>query len=239
MALVVLAACAAVAIRTVPGILRTSPAPSASPASAGPHSASLPLGGRSSATLRVSTGTPALTIKMARLGATGPLLRVSTPAASSPPRLRAAGAGGSTVIDVSAQRAAAITVTLNAAVSWRLDLASGTTRTVADLRGGTVTGIVVSKGSDVIELTLPRPHGSVPVRLAAGASQLLVSLPAGVPARVTAAAGAGAISLEGHDHARVRNGTVLTTAAWASVSDRYDIDATAGAARIAVTTRDG
>ncbi len=235
MAVVLLAACAAVAVRTVPAILRSSP--SASPASTAPHGASLAIGGRSSATLRVITGTPALTIRMADLGAHGALLRVSTPAASSPPRLRAAGPDGSTVIYVSTKRASAITVTLNAAVSWRLDLASGTTRTVADLRGGQVTGIAVTKGSDVIDLTLPRPRGSVPVRLAAGASQLLLSLPSGVPARVTAAAGAGAISLDGRNHTSVPDGTVLTTPAWAADRDGYDIDATAGAARIAVTTR--
>jgi hypothetical protein len=100
-----------------------------------------------------------------------------------------------------------------------------------------VTGIAVTKGSDVIDLTLPRPHGSVPVQLAAGASQLLLSLPDGVPARVTAAAGAGEISIDGRNHTGVRSGTVLTTAAWVPGAAGYDIDATAGAARIAVTTR--
>lgn len=239
MAAVLLAACAAVAVRTFPALLHASPSASPSPSSSVPHSASLPIGGRSGATLRVITGTPALTIRMADLGAGGALLRVTTPAASSPPLLRAAGAGDGTVISVSARRASAITVTLNAAVSWRLDLASGTTRTVADLRGGKVTGITVTKGSDVIDLTLPQPRGTVPVRLAAGVSQFLLSLPSGVAARVTAAAGAGEISLDGARHARVPDGTVLTTPAWASHADRYDIDATAGAARIAVTTRAG
>jgi hypothetical protein len=239
MAAVILAACAAVAVRTVPGILHASPAssPSPSPSPTAPHSASLAVDGRSRATLQVVTGTPALTIGMADLGASGTLLRVTTPAGSSPPRLRTAGTGGATVIYMSTKRASAITVTLNAAVSWRLNLASGTTRTVADLRGGTVTGIAVTKGSDVIDLTLPRPHGSVPVQLAAGASQLLLSLPDGVPARVTAAAGAGEISIDGRNHTGVRSGTVLTTAAWVPGAAGYDIDATAGAARIAVTTR--
>jgi hypothetical protein len=99
-----------------------------------------------------------------------------------------------------------------------------------------VTGIVVTKGSDVIDLTLPRPYGSLPVQLAAGASQLLLTLPSGVPVRVTATAGAGAISLEGRDHIGVPDGTVLTTAAWASGKTGFDIDAIAGAARITITT---
>jgi hypothetical protein len=141
------------------------------------------------------------------------------------------------VIDLSTKRASAITVTLNTAVIWQLNLASGTTRTIADLRGGQVTGITVTKGSDVLDLTLPSPHGSVPVKLAAGASQLLLSLPSGVPARVAAAAGAGRISLDGVTHVGVPSGTVFSTPTWKAGADGFDIDATAGAARIIVTTR--
>ncbi len=65
------------------------------------------------------------------------------------------------MVSLSAAQASAVTVTLNAAVSWQLDLAAGTTTTVADLASGRVAGIVVTKGSDVIDLTLPRPDASV------------------------------------------------------------------------------
>jgi hypothetical protein len=229
MAAVVLAIFVAIVIRSIPG--GSAPLPL-------PHSASLATDGRSSATLQVVTGTPALTIGVASLGVTGTLLRVTTPAGSTAPQLRVADdTGGNAVISVSATRASAITVTLNAAVSWQLDLASGTTRTVADLRGSQVSGIAVTKGSDVIDLTLPQPRGSVPVRLAAGASQLLLSLPSGVPARVTAASGAGEISLDGQVHTGVPGGSVFTTPTWAASKPGFDIDATAGAARVTVTAR--
>ena len=79
-----------------------------------------------------------------------------------------------------------VTVTLNAAVSWRLDFAAGTERTVANLRGGRVAAITVAAGSDIVDLTLPRPRGTVPIRLTGGASQFLLSLPA-----------AGEVSLDG------------------------------------------
>ena len=233
MGAVLLAACAAVAIRTI-----GSGSPSSPPESrTSQHSVSLPAGGRAAATLEVVTGTLDLTIGVADLRASGTLLRVTTPAGSPAPRLRAAGQGTSTVIYLSATDASAVTVTLDATVRWRIDLAGGTTRTVADLRGGQVAGIAVTKGSSVIDLTLPQPRGSVPVRLAAGTGQLLLSLPSGAQARVTAAAGAGEISLEGRKHAVVRPGAVYTTPAWAPGAPGFDIDATAGAARITVTTR--
>ena len=232
MAAVLLGACAALVARSIPSSSTPPPAP---------QGASLPADGRSSATLDVATGTLVLTIGVANLG--GTLLRVSTPGGTPRPQLRAAGgdsmvrSGKDALIYLSAADAPAVTVTLNAAVSWRLDLAGGTKRTVADLRGGQVAGIAVTKGSDVIDLTLPRPRGSVPIRLAAGASQFLLSLPSGVPVRLTAARGAGEVSLAGRDHVHVAVGTVFTTPGWAAGAVGFDIDATAGAARVAVTAR--
>jgi hypothetical protein len=230
MGVVLLAACTALVARTVH---RSSPAPAL------PHVASLAADGHAGATLQVIAGTPTLTIGVANLGVTGTLLRVSTPPASPPPQLRTTGGPGNPVVSVSAADAAAITVTLNAAVSWQLDLAAGTTKTVADLVGGRVAGIAVTKGSDVIDLTLPRPDGNVTVRLAAGASRLQLSLPGGVPARVSAVAGAGEVSLDGQDHVGVAAGSVFTTPGWSAGIAGYDVDATAGASRITVTTQAG
>jgi len=235
MAAVLLAACTAIVVRTIPKGSPAAPAPA-------PHAASLPADGRSRATLHVVTGTLVLTIGVADLGASGTLLRAVTPAGSPPPQLRLAGGGATArsgknaVIYLSAKDASAVTVTLNAAVSWQLDFAGGTRRTVADLRDGQVSGVAVTKGSSVIDLTLPRPRGSVPVRLAAGTGQFLLRLPSGVPVRVTAAAGAGEVSLGGRDHTRVAIGSVFTTPGWAPGMTGFDIDATAGAARVAVTT---
>jgi hypothetical protein len=207
-----------------------------------PHSATLAVDERPDATLDVLTGTAALKIGTANFGVGGALLRVSTPKGGPPPHLRetvngAAPPGRDTVVDLSAPGAAAVTVTLNAAARWRLVLGGGTTRTAVDLRGVQVTSVAFTTGSDVISLILPRPRGSVPVKLAGGASQFLLSLPGGVPARVTAAGGAGEVSLAGQDHVGVGGGSVFTTPGWAPDAAGYDIDATAGAARLAVTAR--
>lgn len=84
---------------------------------------------------------------------------------------------------------------------------------------------------------MDRPWFLMLVAAAAGASRLQLSLPGGVPARVTAAAGAGEVSLDGQDHVGVAAGSVFTTPAWAPGAAGYDVDATAGAARITVTTQ--
>jgi hypothetical protein len=206
---------------------------------AGPHTAALAADGRPGATLDVLTGTAELRIGTADFGAGGALLRVSTPGGGPPPYLResAAEPGQDTVVDLSAPGASQVTVTLNTSVRWRLALGGGTTRTTADLRGARVTGIAFTAGSSVISVALPRPQGRVPVQLAGGASQFLLSLPVGVPARVTAAGGAGEVSLAGQDYVGVAGGSVFTTPGWAGSAAGFDIDATAGAARVAVTAR--
>ena len=224
----------------VAGVVAAGLLTACSSAPSGPHTVTLTAAiGQSDATLNVLTGTALLTIGMADFGAGGSLLRVSTPAGAPAPHLRDATAqpGAGTVVDLSAPGASSVTVTLNTAVGWQLNLGGGTTRTSADLRAGQVTGIAFTAGSDVISLALPRPHGSVPVRLAGGASRFLVSLPSGVQARVTTAGGAGEVSLEGDEHTGVAGGSVFTTPGWAADAAGFDVTATAGAAQVAVTAR--
>jgi hypothetical protein len=208
-----------------------------------PQTASVPADGNTSATLEVVTGTRLLSLRVANLGGTsGTLLRASTPRGEPVPQLRAARTGATgrsgpkELIFLSGSGGAtAVTVTLNAAVSWRLDFAAGTQRTTADLRGGQVAGISVAAGSQIVDLTLPRPGGTVPISLTGGASQFRLSLPAGVPVRVTTAGGAGEVSLDGATHVGVAGGSVFTTGGWAAGAAGFDVDATAGAARVIVS----
>jgi hypothetical protein len=204
------------------------------------HTVSLDTDGRTQATLEVLTGTTVLEIGMADLGAAGSLLRVVTPPGAPAARLQTDdGADGGSVVDLTASNAPTVTVTLNTRVRWQLELGGGTSRTSADLRRGQVTGISFTAGSSVISLALPRPHGTVPIQLAGGASEFSLSLPSGIPAQVTAGGGAGEVSLEGADHVGVAGGSVFTTAGWTPGGAGFDINATSGASRITVTARAG
>src|SRR5580658_8427050 len=135
------------------------------------HVASMPVAGRTSATLEVTSGTPVLTIGVAKLG--GALLRVSTPdyapvrpvlSGSGPVVLSLDGASSSGPAPKGGGYA--VRVVLNSAVMWNLDLAGGTQRTAADLRGGRAGQITVTAGSDILDVTLPRPTGTTARRRA-------------------------------------------------------------------------
>lgn len=217
------------------------------PGSAAPGQATVTGGGLASATLRVLSGTSLLSVRVGNLGGRdGTLIRVATPAGDPVrPQLQKTGSGNATVVRLSlapgtasgsaASPAAPVTVTLNAAVTWGLLFAGGTQRTVVDLRGGRVTALAFTAGSSVVDVTLPRPHGTVPLLLTGGASRLLIRLPAGVPARVTAGGGAGEVTLDRTTQTGVAGGTMLTSPSWPTAGPRVDVDAVSGAALISVT----
>jgi len=207
--------------------------------SASSHVVSLSAGGRTSAALEVTAGTPVLDVSVARLP--GTLLRVSTPddapvrpvlSGSAPIVLSLAGAAA---VGGDHGGGYAVSVVLSSAVVWSIDFAGGTQRTDADLRGGKVGGIAVTAGSDILDVSLPRPAGTMPFLLAGGVSQFLLSLPGGVPAQVTVGAGASYVSVDDQDRIGVAGGTVISPPGWATATSRFDIDATSGFSRLTVS----
>ncbi len=209
--------------------------------SASSHVASMPRGDRPSAALKVTAGTPFLDVSMGKLG--GTLLRVSAPddapvrpvLSGSPSALIVLSLAGASGQGHGQGSGYVVRVVLNSAVTWSLDLAGGTQRTEADLRGGKLGGIAVTAGSDVLDVSLPRPAGTLPFLLAGGVSQFLVSLPGGVPARVTVGGGASFVSVDGQNLTGVAGGTVLTPPGWATATSRFDIDATSGFSQLTVS----
>jgi hypothetical protein len=208
--------------------------------SAPTHVASMSRGDRTSAALKVTAGTPFLDVSVGKLG--GTLLRVSTP--DDAPVRPVLSDSGVIVLSLTGASAAggggqgpgyAVRVVLNSAVTWSLDLAGGTQRTEADLRGGRVGGIAVTAGSDVLDVSLPRPAGTLPFLLAGGVSQFLLSLPGGVPAQVTVGGGASFVSVDDQNLTGVAGGTVLTPSGWTTATSRFDIDATSGFSRLTVS----
>jgi hypothetical protein len=233
-----LAACSS----ATPQQLRIPVTTTATAPAANSHTVSMTVGGRTRASLDVLTGTTVLTIGTANFGPGGSLLTVTTPAGTPVPQLSASdpdGTGNGTLVDLSAPNTPAVTITLNADVSWQIELDGGATRTDVDLRGGQLSGIAFNAGSSLVTLALPRPHGSVPVQMIGGASEFQLSLPTGVPARVTAGGGASEVSLEGQEHTGVAGGSVFTTAGWAPGVTGFDIDASAGVSQITMTARPG
>jgi hypothetical protein len=205
-----------------------------SPSSA-PHTVTLAANARQSATLAVVSG--ATTVTVSATAMPGQLLRVWTPANSGVrPQVVQTGGRVQVFLDSTGQSGpSAVVIQLSSAVRWDLQFSGGAAQTLLDLGHGKIGAIDFTAGSSLISMTLPRPAGTTTITLAGGASQVSVSIPAGVPARLRLYGGAGTATVGGHTYVGVGGGTVLTPADWASAAERYDVTAPAGVSTISVT----
>jgi hypothetical protein len=132
---------------------------------------------------------------------------------------------------------AALRIVLNSRVIWRLVFTGGASLMSVDLGAGRFGGADFAAGSALITMRLPEPDGTVTVVLAGGASQVSLSIPAGVAARLRLDGGASSATIGNLTYTGVAGGTMLTMPGWASALSRYDIDAPAGVSAISVTSR--
>ena len=215
----------------------TSPPSGARDASnaAGGHIAQLASTGQHDATLAVVAGAATLTVTAAAIP--GSLMRASTPGNSSVrPELVSSPSRVQMYLLTTGQRGpGAVSIELSTAVAWQLQFSGGTSQSFLNLSNGQVAGIDFTAGSNLIQMTLPRPAGTATITLAGGASQVDLTVPPGVAARLRLDAGASAATLAGQTHNGLARGTVLSSPGWAEAASRYDIVATAGINNISVT----
>ncbi len=115
-----------------------------------------------------------------------------------------------------------VQVVLNSAVTWASTWRAAPSAPSVDLRGGKVAGIAVTAGSAVLDVSLPRPSGTLPFLLAGGVSQFRLSLPGGVPVQVTVGGGASLVSVDDQKLTGIAGGTVLTPPGWTTATSRFD-----------------
>jgi len=120
---------------------------------------------------------------------------------------------------------AAVTVLVDPRVRWQVRMSGGAVSQRLDLRGARLSGVDLVAGATRIELDLPVPDRTVPVRMAGGATEFTVHVPAGVATGVRIGGGAASTDVDGVRRTGLAGGTVLSTA---TAADRYDVDATAG-----------
>jgi hypothetical protein len=127
-------------------------------------------------------------------------------------------------------------ITLSGWVPWAIKASMGMSDVVADLQDLGLTGLEISGGTSRLEVRLPRPKATVRVRIGAGASNLELIRPAGVPVRVRIRGGASKLAI---DNFRVGAGGGRTD--WRSpdydqLEGRYDVEVGAGASKVTVRT---
>jgi len=213
-------------------------APAAATSSSQPahrHTATAAYDGRRSATLSVLSGAASVTVSVARMP--GDLVRAWTPAGSGVrPELVVVNGNVQVYLGGTGQSGPdAAWIQVSSAVRWRLQLSGGAGQTTIQMGNGKLAGIDFTAGSSLITAALPRPAGTVQLTLAGGASQLNLTVPAGVPARLQLYGGASQAVLGGQVYTGIAGGTVLASRGWTSAANRYNLDAVSGVSQVTVS----
>ncbi len=204
--------------------------PDASPA--GPAGTVLPvrrlegsLNRRTGAVLTLGSAAAVVDLRLTDLP--GLLYRISTPAGSGlAPRVTGAdGAIRLRLTPTGEDGPDRVTILLNRQVRWRLRLTAGAGEQHLDLSRGRVSAVLVGAGAGLVRLRLPRPLGTVPIRLAGAVGSAQLAAPAGVPVAVRLARGATAVHLPWPVRAADEAGATLRPPGWSAAADRYLLDA--------------
>jgi hypothetical protein len=194
----------------------------------GDHVVTGPRNGRSEATMELLSGATAVTVRAVDLD--GPLYRVRTPANSRqvPQVSDHDGVVQVQLGDSGKAGPSTVEIELATATRWRVRLVGGATTETVDLAAGRVGEVELVGGATSIELALPAPDGTVPVRMVSGVSTWNVHAPAGPPVKLFVASGAGTVTVDGATRTGVAGGTTITGDGWDGATDRYDVIASGG-----------
>jgi hypothetical protein len=193
------------------------------PGTPGSHTIAAPLGGRKKGELELATAAETVTVTGADLG--DDLFQVITPESGDPIPL-ATIRGERTTVTLASNRgeaASAVEIRLNSRVTWRLLLTGGAKAQAVDLSAGNLSGLEVGGRATRLELTLPKPAGTVPIRLRGGLDELVMHAPQGVLARVKVTKGASTVALDRLKRSKVAADTTFTPNGWAQAKARYDV----------------
>src|SRR5438067_6867217 len=126
-------------------------------------------------------------------------------------------------------------VVLNATVPWDIEVRKGAVQLAADLRGLHLRSFQVAGGTSALELTLPVPTGTVPVRMRGGTSKLTIHRPDEVPIRVEARGGISRLIFDNRSFKSAGELTVQSPG-YDRVADRYEVTLTGGTSKLVVDT---
>jgi uncharacterized membrane protein len=125
-------------------------------------------------------------------------------------------------------------IALNASIPWEFEV-HGAWRLTADLRDLQLSRVTFEGGASNVDLRLPHPSGTVPIRFGAGANDVSVRRPAGVAVRVVMHGGFGKLRVDGKS-IEATDGQPIQSPGFAPEVDRYDIELTGGSYKVVIAT---
>jgi DNA-binding MarR family transcriptional regulator len=126
-------------------------------------------------------------------------------------------------------------IALSTAVPWRIEIRGGASEITAELGGLDLSGLEIQGGASMVRVELPEPTGTVPVRLAGGASAVVVRRPVGVAARVHLKGWATHLIFDDQSYDAIGRDVWLLSPDYDDAPRRYDIEVAGSASAVTLT----
>jgi DNA-binding MarR family transcriptional regulator len=124
---------------------------------------------------------------------------------------------------------------LNGSIPWEVEVRGGASHLAAThLDELELRSLEIKGGASKVELTLPPPSGTIPLRVLGGAESVTVRRPKGVAARVRVSGGASGLVLDEQRHGAVGGETSLQSPDYEHARDRYDIEVFGGVSGLTI-----
>jgi hypothetical protein len=127
-------------------------------------------------------------------------------------------------------------VTLNTSVPWAVVFRGGMWTLTADLRALRLDSLEVSGGASDVEIWLPPAIGTVPVRLAGGASKVWLHRPPAAAIRADVSGGASQLTFDGQRLGAIGGRNHFESPGLSEAADRYEVRISGGASQIIIDT---
>ena len=203
------------------------PSPSSQASPVAGQRVTAPLGSAKTRLIEVTGASTLLQIRSADLGAL--LFSVAAMDGSAMPTVEDTPSGPRLSLAQTSVAAGPVRteVQLNSKVKWTVRLTGGSIEQEIDMRAGGLAGIELVGGASNAVLKLPRPKGTVALRVTGAVSDLQIRAGKGIPVRLRLGKGADTATLDGTRHLKVKSGTALTSPGWRSARNRYEISTSA------------
>jgi hypothetical protein len=127
-------------------------------------------------------------------------------------------------------------LSLNPSIPWSVELKGGITDLTGSLEEVRLSSLELTGGANHIKLSLPAPHGTVPVRVSGVTSSVVLKRPFGVPVQLRVRGGISHLRLDDQRRSNVNGDQRLATDGFDASPDRYEIDVLDGASDLRITS---
>ena len=125
-------------------------------------------------------------------------------------------------------------ISLNGSVSWEIDIYGGVSNLDADLQEISLRSLTLTGGVSQATILLPRPAGTVQIRVASGVSNLKIVRPQDVSAQLKVGGGASQPMFDDQHYGSIGGEIRLATPEYKTATDRYDIIVGGGVSNLVV-----